>query len=447
MANKSVSLAHIKLWGARIGAVHWDEERQLGFFEYDPGFTASGVEVAPLTMPLTNQGETQIFSFPGLNQETFKGLPGILADCLPDKFGNALIDTWLAQQGRPKSSFNPVERLCYIGSRAMGALEFEPRIDRKKLSTAPLQVEGLVLLANDILKQRSTLNVDMGEEDKTRQEALNQIIQVGTSAGGARAKAVVAWNQLTNEMRSGQVDTPDGFEHWLMKFDGVSNNRDKELADPMGFGLVEFTYSQMAKLAGIQMSECHLFEENGRSHFMSKRFDRVLLENGKLEKQHMLTLCGIAHFDFNMAGAYGYEQGFEVIQKLGLGKQTIEEFFRRMVFNVVSRNQDDHTKNTAFLMDKRGNWQLSPAYDITFSYNPNGDWTSTHQMSINGKRDRFTRADLLEVAKRFLIMKSRAEDMIEQSVTACRQWLNLAEQNGVNESFAHEIHRYHRLSL
>lgn len=447
MANKTVSLAQIKLWGARIGAVHWDEDRQLGFFEYDPSFLNSGIEVAPLTMPLPQQGENQIYSFPGVGKETFKGLPGILADCLPDKFGNALIDTWLAQQGRPKSSFNPVERLCYIGSRAMGALEFEPRIDRKKLNSAPLQVESLVHLANDVLSQRNELNVEMGQEDKSRQEALNQIIQVGTSAGGARAKAVVAWNQLTNEMRSGQVDTPDDFEHWLMKFDGVSNNRDKELADPMGFGIVEFTYSQMAKLAGINMSECHLFKENGRSHFMSKRFDRVLLGNGKLEKVHMLTLCGMAHFDFNMAGAYGYEQGFEVIQKLGLGKSTLEEFFRRMVFNVVSRNQDDHTKNIAFLMDKRGDWSLSPAYDITYSYNPNGDWTSTHQMSINGKRELFDRSDLLAVAKRFSIMSSRANDMIEQVTTACQQWLDLAAANGVNPKFAAEIKRHHRLNL
>jgi len=447
MPNKTVSLAQVKLWGARIGAVHWDEERQLGFFEYDPGFTNSGIEVSPLTMPLPQQGETQIYSFPGLGSETFKGLPGILADCLPDKFGNALIDTWLAQQGRTKSSFNPVERLCYIGSRAMGALEFEPRIDRKKLNSAPLQVESLVHLANDVLSQRNDLNVEMGHEDKSRQEALNQIIQVGTSAGGARAKAVVAWNQLTNEMRSGQVDTPDDFEHWLMKFDGVSNNRDKELADPMGFGLVEFTYSQMAKLAGINMSECHLFKENGRSHFMSKRFDRILLDNGKLEKVHMLTLCGIAHFDFNMAGAYGYEQGFEVIQKLGLGKSTLEEFYRRMVFNVVSRNQDDHTKNIAFLMDKRGDWSLSPAYDITYSYNPNGDWTSTHQMSINGKREQFDRSDLLAVAKRFSIMSSRANDMIEQVTTACQQWPDLAGANGVDPEFAAEIKRHHRLNL
>lgn len=455
--TKSVNLAQVKLWGARIGALHWDGERQLGFFEYDPDFLGSGIQVCPITMPLPAPlpavGNSQIYSFPNLSRQTFMGLPGMLADCLPDKFGNALIDAWLAQQGRAKHQFSPVERLCYIGSRAMGALEFEPRIDRHKPESNPLQVETLVNLANDVLNQRQALKLtlqsepDDNPENKHRQRALNQIIQVGTSAGGARAKAVIAWHPETQEVRSGQVDTPAGFEHWLMKFDGISNNRDKELADPQGFGLVEYTYSQLAHNAGINMSQCRLFNENGRSHFMSKRFDRVLNAQGKLEKRHMLTLCGMADMDFNLAGAYGYEQAFEILQTLSMPKAELEELFRRMVFNVVSRNQDDHTKNTAFLMDKRGVWRLSPAYDVTFSYNPEGEWTQSHQMSINGKRDHFERSDFLAVAKRFSIMTSRAQDMIDQAIHACAQWPTLAAENGVADRVIQHIHQCHRLDL
>ena len=443
MSAKPISLAQVKLWGARIGAIHWDADRQLGFFEYDPEFLSSKVEIAPLSLPLGKH----IYNFPALNPTTFKGLPGLLADCLPDKFGNALIDTWLVQQGRDRNSFNPVERLCYIGSRAMGALEFEPKLDRKQAATQPLHVDSLVLLANQVLSQRQTLSAAFEEQDKSKQEALNQIIQVGTSAGGARAKAVVAWNSQSNEIRSGQVDAPKGFEHWLMKFDGIHNNKDKELTDPQGFGLVEYSYALMAQKAGIEMSDVQLFEENGRSHFMTKRFDRMINAQGQTEKLHMVTLCGLAHFDFNMAGAYSYEQAFDVVQKLGLNKSQQEEFYRRMVFNIVSRNQDDHTKNIAFIMDKTGQWRLSPAYDITFSYNPQGDWTSQHQMSVHGKRDNFTRDDLLSVAKRFNIMKTRANSMIDQCIDACKHWMDIADQQGVNTHFAQHIQNCHRLSL
>ena len=391
-------------------------------FEYDRAFIRSGIEVAPLTMPLSGR----LYSFPSLRPETFHGLPGLLADSLPDRFGNALIDAWLARSGRLPESFNAVERLCYTGSRGMGALEYAPAIRSGQSGTSQVEVGKLVELASEVLAHRDNLHGWFN--DGGRETALRDILRVGTSAGGARAKAVLAWNPQTGEVCSGQIKAGSGFEYWLMKFDGVSGNKDKELEDPKGYGAIEYAYYRMAVDAGITMSPSRLFEENGRRHFMTKRFDR-LDGGGKL---HMQSLCGMAHYDFNQAGAYGYEQALQVIRRLGLPMAAIEEQFRRMVFNIVARNQDDHVKNIAFLMDRTGTWSLSPAFDMTYSYQPSGKWTSSHQMTMNGKRDGFTLDDFKACAQGASMKRGRAETIVAEVRAVVARWRDYADEARVN---------------
>jgi len=414
--------AKVNLWGRTIGAVSLSSDTTTATFEYDPAFSRSGIEIAPLTMPLSGQ----LYSFPALRPETFHGLPGLLADSLPDRFGNALIDAWLARSGRTPDAFNAVERLCYTGSRGMGALEYAPAIRLGVSGSAQLEIERLVKLASEVLTHRNSLQVWFHDEGK--EFALKEILRVGTSAGGARAKAVIAWNPENNEVRSGQVKAGRGFEYWLLKFDGVSGNKDKELEDPKGYGAIEYAYYQMALDAGITMTPCRLFEENGRRHFMTKRFDR-LEDGGKL---HMQSLCGMAHYDFNQAGAYGYEQALQVIRRLGLPMASIEEQFRRMVFNIVARNQDDHVKNIAFLMDRSGNWSLAPAFDMTYSYQPGGEWTSTHQMTMNGKRSGFLLDDFKACAKSASMKRGRAETIIAEVQEVVHRWHDYAEESRVD---------------
>jgi serine/threonine-protein kinase HipA len=431
-------IAQIKLWGTTVAAASLDESGVCKF-EYDADFQRSGIEVSPITMPLSGE----IYRFPALPRDTFYGLPGLLADVLPDKFGNALIDAWLATQGRTADSFNIIERLCYSGRRGMGALEFEPATNPATAKPAEtLEVARLVDLASEVLSNREQLQTRFGSDDAA---ALSDILRVGTSAGGARAKAVIAWNPETKEVRSGQIDTESqpGFSHWLLKFDGVKSNKDKELDDPKGYSSLEYAYSLMAKAAGIDMMPCDLLEENGRRHFLTKRFDRT--DSG--EKIHMQSLCGIAHFDFNLAGAYSYEQCFLIMRQLGLSTAEMEQQFRRMVFNIVARNQDDHVKNIAFLMDKRGNWQLSPAYDITFSYNPTGRWTSTHQMSMNEKVDDFTLDDFNQCGKTALLKRGGAKIIVEEITDVVSQWKYFADQVAISSTWAKEVAKYHRFNF
>jgi serine/threonine-protein kinase HipA len=429
------TLAEVRLWGRTIGAVSLVDGEDVAAFEYDPAFARSGIEIAPITMPLS----TRVYRFPELPRITFYGLPGLLADSLPDKFGNALIDAWLATQGRQPDSFNAVERLCYTGERGMGALEFFPAIGPRARKANQIQIDRLVELASDVLIHRNNLRASFA--DDSRERALTDILRVGTSAGGARAKAVIAWNPSTNEVRSGQVPAGEGFEYWLLKFDGVKGNRDKELDDPQGYGVIEYAYSHMARDCGIDISDCRLFEENGRCHFMTRRFDR--LEGGK--KMHMQSLCALAHYDFNMAGAYSYEQALLVIRQLGLPMNAIEEQFRRMVFNVVARNQDDHVKNIAFLMDKSGRWSLSSAFDMTYSYNPSGRWTASHQMTINGKRDDFTLDDFKACARTASMKRGRAEKIVNEVKQTVSNWKHYANDAGVDPRQRDQIARTLRL--
>lgn len=420
-----MSLATVRLWGAQIGYLAWNQQLDCASFEYDRDFQRSGIELSPVTLPLSSR----IFRFASLNRETFHGLPGMLADALPDKFGNALIDQWLAETGRSPASFNPVERLCYVGKRGMGALEFEPSLDREIPADMTVNINELVELASTVLHRKQAQQFSLFADDERRTIAgLSKILAVGTSAGGARAKAIIAWNESTGDVRSGQIEAGDGYSYWLLKFDGVAGNRDKEIADPLGYGRIEYAYHLMAVAAGIHMTKCRLLEENGRAHFMTQRFDRS--DSG--QKLHMQSLCALGHHDFNSPGATSYEQAFLMCKQLGLGMADKEQLFLRMVFNVLAYNRDDHTKQIAFLMDKQGRWRLSPAYDVTFAYNPQGQFTSRHQMTVNRKREAITADDFLAVAKRQGLNSSAAKRMVERVQDSIADWPVFADKAGVN---------------
>jgi serine/threonine-protein kinase HipA len=433
--------ATVRLWGRTIGAVSHEEGARAAVFQYDPEFARSGIQVSPLTMPL----RPEPYSFPELSigsYPAFKGLPGLLADSLPDKYGNALIDTWLASQGRPPESADAIERLCYIGKRGMGALEYEPAIGPQGSGAEEIQIGALVELASEILAHREDFVASLREGNE--EEGMRELLSIGTSAGGARAKAVIAWNPETKEVRSGQVDAPPGFEHWLLKFDGVENNKDREeLGDPQGYGAIEFAYARMAAAAGVEVPPSHLLPENGRRHFMVRRFDRPT----RTTKLHMQSLGALAHYDLNQAGAHSYEQAMMAIRRLGMGMPEIEQQFRRMTFNVVARNQDDHVKNIAFLMDKSGAWSLSPAFDVTYAYRPGGIWTDQHQMSLNGKRDGFTREDFVDCAEAVSMRRGRALEILAEVTEVVSEWPAYAAEAEVEEGQAAAVERTLRLDL
>ncbi len=419
-----VTHATVKIWGQTVGLVVWDDKEHRARFQYDRAFVHSGLDVAPLMMPLKDAGGgDRVFAFGSLKDETFRGLPGLLADSLPDRFGEQLMNAWLAGQNRRAGTSNPVERLCYTGSRGMGALEFEPAHHELEASSEALQVEALVRMATNVLYDRASFKTSKA---KGKDAALLDIIQVGTSAGGARAKAIVAFNAGTGEVRSGQVDGLHGFTYCLIKFDGVTNAK---LGDPQGYGRIEYAYYLMATACGVEMMPSRLLEEHGRAHFLTQRFDRVIDAAGSTHKMHMATLCGIAHLDYNDPLAYSYEDAFQVMRLLGLPYPDAAQLFRRMCFNAVARNCDDHTKNISFLMDPQGDWHLSPAYDVTFAYHPDSLWLRQHQMSINGKRDGISREDLLAVAKAMNIKKAGA--IIDEVVAGVKKWKTFAKKAGV----------------
>lgn len=435
----------VKLWGTTIGALSMQEGESVARFEYAPTFIGAGIEPSPITMPVSRH----VYTFP-LLPNTFKGLPGLFADSIPDKFGNKLIDSWLVKQGRNPDSFTALERLCYTGNRGMGALEFYPVEGPAANENDILDVENLRIFAASILDSRKNFKASFGKtgatskptsfRTKKQQQTFEQILRVGTSAGGARAKVLIALDESTGEIRSGQVANGENFSYWLLKLDDVQNNSDKEKADLQGYGPIEFSYYQMALAAGIQMSECRLLENSGHRHFMTRRFDR--LAGGK--KLHYQSLCGLAHYDFNAAGAYSYEQAITVIKQLGLGYDTLEEFFRRAAFNICARNQDDHAKNIGFLMNKRGEWSLAPAFDMTYAYNPGGLWTGTHQLTFNGKRDIFTIDDFKAVAKFAGLKQGRYKKILADVQDAVSQWNKFAKRNDVNADYIRQIRAAHR---
>lgn len=408
-----VDVAKVKMFGMNVGTVRWDSSYEVARFEYDAQFAGKGIEPSPLMMPV-QQG--RIYSFGNLNRETFDGLPGMLADSLPDTYGRALFDKWLTLTGRTVG--NPIETLCFLGQRCMGALEFEPATGPAP-ADMKIEIDSLVEVAKEALSKKEEFGANL---DIDRKAAIAEILRLGTSAGGQRAKAIIAYNKDTGEVRSGQVPAPEGFDYYLIKLDGVS--AEAGFKETENFGRLEYSFSLLAKECGIEMTDCSLIEENGRAHFLTKRFDRA---NG--EKIHMQTLCGMAHYDFRLRRAYSYEQAFNVMRRLRLPYSQAEEMFLRMVFNVVIRNQDDHTKNISFLMDKTGKWTLSPAYDIGFAYNPKGSWTDTHQMSINGKFDDITRQDLLVCAAANNI--KNAAEIIDKVCETTAKWPKMAKDCGV----------------
>lgn len=430
----TVDAAEVWLWDNRVGAVAL--EGSVGVFEYDDAFLKLGLDIAPITMPLeaARRGD-KLHSFTALNPETFKRLPGLLADSLPDKFGQVIIDSWLARQGRSPADFSIIERLCYTGSRAMGALEFTPPVTEHLDKSVDVDIDEMLNLVHEIINHRNRIDTRLTNDDHVNKSALLDILRIGTSAGGARAKAVIAYNEDTGEIKSGQANAPEGYKHWLLKFDGAS---DIELGKTEGFGRIEYAYYLMAKAAGINMMECRLLDESERAHFMTRRFDRI-----DDQKIHMQSLCAIAHYDFNMAGAYSYEQALMIMRRLKTSKKEQLQLYRRMVFNVMARNHDDHTKNITFLMNKNGEWELSPAFDMMYSYNPTGDWTHQHQMTINGKRDKFEKSDLLEVARSNSLKD--ADQVIKEVQDAVSQWSDFAEQANIDKRRADHIKNNHRI--
>ena len=410
------------LWGTRVGILSLEDGMNIADFEYDRNFVdgavRAGIELSPIKMPVSDR----VYRFPDIG-ESFKGVPGLIADSLPDKFGNAVINSWLVSQGKSEADFNVIDRLCYTGKRGMGALEYVPANGPDEDEKSLVDLDAMVQFASEILSNRERIKIKTDEN-----LTYSQLLQLGTSAGGARAKAIIAWNEEKSEIKSGQVNAGDGFDYWLLKFDGVSKNGDHNLEDEPEYTLIEYSYYQMAVLAGVEMSECRLLRENGRNHFMTKRFDRV---NG--DKLHMQTLGALAHLDYSFPALCSYEQAAMYMRQMDLTAKEIEQFFRRMVFNVIAVNQDDHVKNISFLMNRKGKWSLSPAYDITFSYNPDNVWLKAHQMKINNKTTGITRDDLLAAGANMGISTVKVKRIINEVIDAVSNWEQIAKDNGIRQ--------------
>lgn len=426
-----MQVAEVNMWGKLVGAVAWDAATGIATFEYDPKFRQLGWDLAPLKMPVSDVRNQ--FSFPGLRKDknagydTFKGLPGLLADALPDNYGNRLINLWLAQQGRPQDSMNPVEMLCFIGTRGMGALEFQPAVLKESKRTFTIEIDSLVATAQKMLQQKEAFTTNLNKDEE---QAVLEILKIGTSAGGARPKALIAWNERTGQVKSGQTKAPRGFEHWLIKLDGLS---DVQLGSSHGYGSVEMAYYNMAIACGINMMPSRLLEESGRAHFMTKRFDR---EGGEV-KHHVQTFCALKHFDYNLVNSFSYEQLFQCMRELKLTYADAEQMFRRMVFNVIARNCDDHTKNFSFLLRQGGKWELAPAYDMCHAYRPGSEWVSQHALSINGKRKDITREDLLVIGKS--IRCKKASEIVDEINDTVNQWKKFADDTNVKSGLRDEI--------
>ena len=415
----NVNTVRVKMWGTTVGYLHQDDTGMVGF-QYDEEFLKSNIEISPIKMPLS----TVTYTFPALPEQTFHGLPGMVADSLPDKFGNIVINRYLESQGRTADSLSVIEKLCYTGKRGMGALEYEPSQELISMNET-VDLDALTKLASEILSEKEQIHIEKNDN------LMAQLMECGSSVGGARAKTLIAWNPETNDIRSGQINAGNGYEYWLLKFDNIKNNKDKDSRPDDGeYTKVEYAYYLMALDAGLEMSECRLYKENGSAHFMTKRFDR---KGVKGEKLHMQSLCALAHMDFNSPRVYSYEEAFSVMKQLKLPYSDFVQLFRRMVFNEYAKNYDDHTKNISFLMDKKGVWSLSPAYDVTFSYRKDSIWVSAHQMLINGKSDNITKEDMLKVAEKANIKKSDAVKIIEQVINSVSKWEEFAEKADMSE--------------
>jgi serine/threonine-protein kinase HipA len=429
-----------------VGAVSYNTDTQIGAFEYFPSFIKTGIELSPIKMPLAKK----VYSFPQIDPATFKGLPGLIADSLPDDFGNNVMNAWIASQGKSVSEITPLQRLQYTGMRGMGALTYSPATKRKNLNASQaIHIESLISIAQHVLDKRADFSVNLTNNDEEDKEAMMSLLSVGMSAGGARPKAVLAFNKGFTQVRSGQTDAPNGFKHYLMKFDGVSdhNKNQETFGDPMGYGAMEYTYHLLAKESGIDMMPCHLLNEGKRRHFITERFDR----NGN-EKIHVQTLNGLEHVSYKQIGSYSYAELFSTARKLKLSPDDAMQLFKRMVFNVVSRNHDDHAKNFGFLLNKDLDsdykWQLAPAYDLAYSYKPNSHWVSKHWMTLNGKQDNFTRDDFYSFEKLSPIFNKRnIDEVLNQTIEAVSKWEKLALEQEVPRSLITEVSSNLRTSL
>ncbi|MDA7745964.1 type II toxin-antitoxin system HipA family toxin [Psychromonas sp.] len=425
-----------------LGAVSYNTKTQIGAFEYFPEFIKTGIELSPIKMPLAKR----IYSFPQIDPDTFKGLPGLIADSLPDDFGNAVMNAWIASQGKSTTDISPLQRLQFTGTRGMGALSYSPATKRKNLNAShPIHIESLVSIAQEVLDKRTKFNVNLNNNGQEDQQAMMSLMSVGMSAGGARPKAVLAFNKTFTQVRSGQTDVPNGFKHYLMKFDGVSehNKNQETFGDPMGYGAMEYTYYLLAKECGIDMMPCHLINEGKRRHFITERFDR----NGN-DKIHVQTLNGLEHVSYKKIGSYSYAELFNTARKLNLTPEDAMQLFKRMVFNVIARNHDDHAKNFGFLLDENNKWQLAPAYDLAYSYKPNSHWVSKHWMTLNGKQDNFTREDFYAFEKLSPIFnKRKIDEVLNQTIEAVSRWDKLAVEQEVPNSLIKEVSQNLRINL
>lgn len=436
MKKTSYNTAYVKLWGDTVGAVTWMSDRGYAAFEYDPSFLTKNLDISPVYLGLAKARSGHVFTFPDIDRETFKGLPGLLASSLPDNFGNSVIDAWLAREGRDPISFNPVERLCYIGTRGMGALEYSPvKAPENLKDSVSVEVTKLMELARDVLNERKNFDVHIRGGGLEKAAAMLDILRVGVSAGGAVPKAVIAIND-DNHVLSGQAEVPEGYDHWIIKFDGISNDVQNDFGKPKDESKIEYAYSLMAKETGINMTDCRLLEENGRNHFLTRRFDR-----DHNEKIHVLSLASIGHFGWNPIGTVGYENAFQIMRMLKLPYREQEQQFRRMVFNAISRNVDDHVKNISYTMDKSGQWRLSPAYDLTFSVNPSDALGEIHKMTINGRQDEFTFDDFIDVAYNMEIKK--AEEIVSEILDVVTKWPEFAKEANVSPEAVRYIGRMH----
>lgn len=424
-----------------VGAVSFDTEKGLGSFEYDPGFIKKSVELSPIKMPLSNR----IYSFPELDFNTFKGLPGLIADSLPDDFGNAVLNAWVAGQGRSPGDITPLQRLQYTGKRGMGALEYAPATQLRSLNASQqVEIQSLVSIAQEILDSRRNFEVELKQNDQDDREAMISLLSVGMSAGGARPKAVLAFNKDFTQVRSGQANVPNGFTHYLMKFDGVSehNKNQETFGDPLGYGAMEFVYHLMANKCGLDMMACRLLNEGNRRHFITQRFDRI-----KNSKVHVQTLNGLAHVDYKKPGSFSYAELFGIARQLRLSAVEAEQLFKRMTFNIIARNHDDHSKNFAFIL-KKDKWSLAPAYDLAYSYKPGSKWVNSHWMSLNGKRDNFTRSDFYSLEKLSPVFnKKKIDDIIDATIEHVSTWRQLAEEWDVPKTLIDEIQENLRLDI
>lgn len=420
--NNEVKTCEVFLWGTRIGFVYLNDINDICSFEYDKDFIKMQIEISPIKMPLSNV----VYSFPDLDKNTFRGLPGLLYDSLPDKFGNAVIKNWLTSVGREVDTFNVIERLCYTGKRGMGALEYEPMIEQTKDKSNNIDISSLAILADEILDEKKNIKISYDNINEM------ELLKLGTSAGGARAKAIIAINEKAGMIKSGQIDAGEGYEYYIVKFDGIKENGDHNEKDVKEYTKIEYCYYLMAKECNIDMTKCMLYKDGEKNHFMTKRFDRMV-KNGKMEKLHMQTLSALTHIDYNVPLLCSYESLAKYSKMLNIDYEDIEQIYKRMAFNVIGVNCDDHVKNFSFLMERNGQWKLAPAYDMTFAYKKGNKWLSKHQMSINNKSENITIEDMIECGKNMELSERKSRQIIEKTIEVFDNFDNYARDVSIKE--------------